>query len=211
MVDALIGRKLGMTQIFVENGNCVPVTVIEAGPCLITKIRTKERDGYQAIQLGFEDVKKKKLNKPRRKYFEKSGISPKKTLKEFRCKEVEDAKVGQFVKADIFKEGDFINVTGTTKGRGFAGVMKRHGFHGAPASHGAHESFRGGGSIGMCVHPGKVFKGKKMPGHYGNVKCTTLNVEVISVHKEKNHILLKGATPGPNGGLLFFEKSRRKR
>jgi len=209
MTDGLLGKKIGMTQLFVENGNSVPVTVIEAGPCLVTDVKTREKDGYNALQLGFCDAGKQKLTRPQQKFFDKSNITPKVILREFRDGDTGTSKIGQTVDVGIFEAGDRLNITGTTKGRGFAGVIKRHGFHGAPASHGAHEIYRGGGSIGMCVHPGKVFKGKKMAGHYGNVKCTTLNVEVVRVEKKKNILLVKGAAPGPNGGLVLLRKSMR--
>lgn len=209
MLNGLLGRKLGMTQIFVEDGNCVSVTVIETGPCLVSNIKNQDRDGYQAAQLGFGEIKKKKVNKPRSKFFEKNKILPLKVLKEFRCEDLADVQIGQTVDAGLFEAGEFLNITGTTKGRGFAGVMKRHGFHGAPASRGSHEAFRGGGSIGMHSWPGRVLKGKKMPGQYGNVRCTVLNVQVIKVEKEKNLLLVKGAAPGPNGGLLILRKTKR--
>lgn len=210
MLSEIIGKKLGMTQVFLENGNCVSVTVIEAGPCVVTGMKTSEQGGYQSVQLGYADVKKNKTIKPQKKHFENIKIAPKSILKEFRDADLTDVKVGNEVKVDVFKEGDLLNITGTTKGKGFAGVMKRHGYGGAPASRGSHESFRGGGSIGMCVNPGKVFKGKKMAGQQGNAKCTTLNLEVVSVDKTKNLLLIKGSAPGPTGSLLFIRKSNRK-
>lgn len=210
MLNGLLGKKIGMTQIFIENGDCVPVTVIEAGPCAVTDIKSKERDGYQAVQLGFLDAKKKNLRKSQQKYYEKTGVAPKRVVKEFRVDDMGEAKIGNVTQVDLFQEGDFVNVTGTTKGRGFAGVIKRHGFQGAPASRGSHEIFRGGGSIGMKEHPGRVFPGKKMAGHYGHTKCTTLNIQVVRVEKEKNILMIKGAAPGPNGGFLILRKSNRK-
>lgn len=211
MLNGMLGKKIGMTQIFVENGNCIPVTVIEAGPCAVTEIKSGDRDGYQAVQLGFLDVKKKSIRKAQTKNFEKKGVSPKRLLREFRVDEMGDAKIGDVVQVDLFQEGEFVNVTGTTKGRGFAGVIKRHGFQGAPASRGSHEIFRGGGSIGMKEHPGRVFKGKKMAGHYGHTRCTTLNVEIVKVEKENNIIMIRGAAPGPNGGFIMLKKSNRKK
>ncbi len=199
-----------MTQVFVESGDCIPVTVIEAGPCLVTEIKTRERDGYQKVQLGFGDTKKKNVKKAQLTNFEKKSVAPKKILREFSCDDVKDIKIGKEVGTDLFEVGDRLNISGNSKGRGFTGVMKRYGFGGSPATRGSHESFRGGGSIGQCVNPGKVFKGKKMPGHHGNTKCTVTNLEVVRVEKEKNLLLVRGAAPGPNGGLLILNKSKEK-
>ncbi|MBI5186081.1 MAG: 50S ribosomal protein L3 [Nitrospinae bacterium] len=209
MLNGLLGKKLGMTQVFVEDGNCIPVTVIETASCVVCDKKTQERDGYQAVQLGFGEIRKKRVKKAQAKSFEKNQVPARRVLREFRCEEAGDVQIGQTADAGIFEPGEFLNITGTTKGRGFAGVIKRHGFHGAPGSRGSHEIFRGGGSVGMKAWPGRVLKGKKMPGHYGNTQCTVLNLQVVKVEKEKNLLLVRGATPGPNGGLLILRKTKR--
>lgn len=206
MINGILGKKVGMTQIFTEEGNLVPVTVIEAGPCTVVGKKTIEKDGFSAVQLGFIASNPKRMNKPLLGHFKKNKVAPAKLLKEIRC-DVNDVKPGQVICVDIFKVGEKVKVTGVSKGRGFAGVMKRHGFAGAPASRGTHEAFRHGGSIGQASFPGKVYKGKKMPGHMGNSKVTVKNLEVTDVKKAENLILLKGAVPGRNGGFLVINKN----
>lgn len=206
MINGILGKKVGMTQIFTEEGDLVPVTVIQAGPCTVVGKKTIEKDGFNAVQLGFLASNPKRVNKPLLGHFKKNKVPPAKFLKEMRC-DVKDMKPGQIICVDIFKVGEKVKVTGVSKGRGFAGVMKRHGFAGAPASRGSHEAFRHGGSIGQASYPGKVFKGKKMPGHMGNSKVTVKNLEVTDVKKDENLILVKGAVPGRNGGFLVINKT----
>lgn len=204
-MSGILGKKIGMTQVFTEEGDMVPVTVIEAGPCAVVQKKTIEKDGYSALQLGFLSKNPKRVNKPLAGHFKKHKAAAVRFLKEIRC-DMKDIKAGQVIGVDIFKIGEKVKVTGTSKGRGFAGVLKRHGFAGFPASRGTHEVFRHGGAIGQCAFPGKVFKGKKMPGHMGNAKVTVKNVEVAGVKKDENLILLKGAVPGSNGGFLIIRK-----
>lgn len=206
MIDGILGKKVGMTQVFTKEGDRIPVTVIEAGPCTVVQIKTIEKDGVNAVQLGFQETKPKRLNKPVSGHLKKNNVGSVKVLKELRC-DVKAVKAGHVFQVDIFKVGEKVKVTGTSKGRGFAGVMKRHGFAGSPASRGSHEVFRHGGSIGQASYPGKVFKGKKMPGHMGNQKVTIKNLEVADVKKDDNLILLKGAVPGCNGGILVIRKT----
>ncbi len=207
MMTGLIGRKIGMTQIFSKEGILIPVTVIEAGPCSVVMKKTRKRDGYNAVQLGFIETKKK-VKKPIKGCFDKAKVKPTKCLKEIRCDDdnIEEFKIGQSIGADIFNTGDIVSISGRSKGKGFAGVIKRHGFSGAPASRGSHECFRHGGSIGMHSYPGRVFKGKKMAGRMGNERVTLRNFEVVRVIKEKNILLVKGSTPGCNGRLLIIGK-----
>lgn len=205
MINGIIGKKIGMTQVFTENGDMIPVTVIEVSPCTVVQKKTIEKEKYNALQIGFISIDSKQVNKPLSGHFKKQKVSPVKILKEIRC-DVKDVKVGQVIQVDIFKTGEKVKVTGISKGCGFSGVIKRYGFSGAPASRGSHEAFRHGGSIGMSSYPGKVFKGKKMPGHMGNSKVTVINLEVADVKKDKNLILLKGAVPGSNGRLLVIKK-----
>ena len=196
----LIGKKLGMTQRFVDGGNIVPVTVIETGPCTVVQVRTRDRDGYDAVQLGFGARREKRLSKAARGHRSKAGRADFGTLLEFRLDAPGEYQVGQTVTLDtLFAAGDRIDVTGTTKGKGFQGVMKRHGFGGHRATHGTHESFRGPGSIGCRSFPGRVFKGKRMDGHMGQVRRTTQNLSVVEVRAEENLILVKGAVPGAKG------------
>jgi len=204
MIRGIIGRKIGMTQIFRESGRVVPVTVIEGGPCTVTQIKTDERDGYQAAQIGFKTAKK--LNKPERGHLEKTGLF--KHLREVPVDGVEDLEVGQQVNVDLFEEGEKVDVIGKSKGRGFAGVMKRWGFSGGPRTHGQSDRARAPGSIGAGTTPGKVLKGKKMAGHMGNRRITVKNLEVVGVDVERNLILLKGGIPGAHNGLLMIRKTR---
>lgn len=207
----IIGRKLGMTQVFLDDGSVVPVTIVEAGPCAIIQKKTKEKDGYNAIQLGFRHKKSQRVNKPLTGHFKKAGVSPCYYLREIRIDDIEGFEVGQEINVSIFKPGDIVDITGWIKGRGFSGVMKRHGFHGAPGSHGTHEYFRHGGSVGSATYPHHVFKGKKMPGHYGNQQVTIQNIKVMDVKEDQNLILLKGGIPGsPNGLVLIREAVKKK-
>ncbi len=200
----LIAKKLGMTQLYVE-GKAIPVTVLEATEGVITHIKTKEKDGYNAIQVGFIDAKEKRLNKPLLGIFKKAGISPKKVLKEFRLEDVSSYELKQEIKLDIFEKGEIVDVIGYTKGRGFTGVMKRHNFSGGPDSHGSMFNRRPG-SIGQCEFPGRVVKGKKMPGHYGNEKVTIKNLEIVHIDPEKKLIAVKGAVPGSKGSYVNIIK-----
>jgi large subunit ribosomal protein L3 len=212
MLSGLIGRKVGMTQIFSAEGEVIPVTAIETGPCWIVQKKTQERDGYTAIQLGFQDKKMKHTTKPLQGHFQKSGVSPKRWLREFRVDgaTLDEIQEGQEVTGEILASLRYVDVTGTSKGRGFAGVMKRHGFGGKPASHGTHESFRGSGSIGASADPARVFKNTRMAGHYGNARVTIRNLEVVRFLKEQNLLLIKGAVPGPNGGMVLVRASRKQ-
>ena len=205
MINGLLGKKVGMTQVFTEEGDVTPVTVIEAGPCTVVQKKTVVKDGYSAVQLSFLKNNAKKVNKPIAGHFKKHKAPTSRFLKEIRC-DAEKVKEGEVIGVDIFKTGEKVKVTGTSKGRGFAGVIKRHGFKGLTATRGSHENFRHGGAIGQCAYPGKVYKGKKMPGHMGSVKVTTVNIEIADVKKNENLILLKGAVPGCNGGVLIIKK-----
>ena len=205
MKKALIGKKIGMTQIFDETGKVIPVTVIEAGPCTVMQVKTVDQDGYQALQLGFGDVKEKHVNKPLKGHFEKSKLALKKHLREFRV-ETADEKVGDEIKIDVFAQGDKVDIQGTTKGKGFQGVIKRHGQHRGPMGHGS-MYHRRPGSMGSTSTPGRVFKGKKLPGHMGCQTVTIQNLDVVRVDMDKNVILVKGSVPGPKGAILKIKKS----
>ncbi len=206
MNKGLIGKKLGMTQIFDEQGKVIPVTVIEAGPCVVAQVKTVETDGYNAIQLGFGDVKESKINKPEKGHFAKSKLTPKKHLREFRLDSVENINVGDELKADTFTAGDQLDIQGTSKGKGFQGVIKRHGQSRGPMGHGS-MYHRRPGSMGPTSTPGRVFKGKKLPGHMGSQTITIQNLEVVRVDLEKNVILVKGSVPGAKGAILKLKTS----
>ena len=206
MKKAIIGKKVGMTQIFDEKGKVIPVTVIEAGPCTVAQVKTVETDGYNAIQLGFGDVKESKINKPEKGHFAKSKLTPKKHLREFRLDDISSYKIGDEVKADIFAAGEKIDVQGTSKGKGFQGVIKRHGQSRGPMGHGS-MYHRRPGSMGSTSTPGRVFKGKRLPGHMGTNTITIQNLEVVSVDLDKNVILVKGSVPGANGAILKIKSS----
>ena len=206
MQKAIIGKKIGMTQIFDEKGLVIPVTVIEAGPCTVTQVKTVETDGYNSIQLGFGEVKEKRMNKPLLGHFQKSKLQPKKHLREFRTELVSDVNVGDEVKADVFEIGDKIDVQGITKGKGFQGVIKRHGQSRGPMGHGS-MYHRRPGSMGTTSTPGRVFKGKKLPGHMGVETVTIQNLDVVRVDLDKNVILIKGSVPGVKGAILKIKKS----
>ena len=205
-MKALIGKKIGMTQIFDEKGNIVPVTAIEVGPCTVTQIKTVDQDGYQSIQLGFEDVKESKLTKPELGKFKKSKLTPKKYLREFPIESVEGINVGDEFKADVFEVGDKVDIQGTSKGKGFQGVIKRHGQSRGPMGHGS-MYHRRPGSMGPTSTPGRVFKGKNLPGHMGVETVTIQNLEVVKVDLDKNIILVKGSVPGAKKSILKIRKS----
>ena len=206
MKKAIIGKKVGMTQIFDETGKVIPVTVIEAGPCVVAQVKSNETDGYNAVQLGFGDVKESKLTKPKMGEFKKSNLTPKKHLREFRLADVSNVKVGDEIKADIFTEGETVDIQGTKKGKGFQGVIKRHGQSRGPMGHGS-MYHRRPGSMGSTSTPGRVFKGKKLPGHMGRVTITIQNLDVVRVDMDKNVILLKGSVPGAKGSILKIKSA----
>ena len=206
MKKALIGKKVGMTQIFDENGRIVPVTAIEVGPCTVTQIKTVEQDGYTAVQLGYGDVKESKLNKPEIGKFKKSNIAPKKYLKEVRLDSIEGIKVGDELKADVFAEGDKVDIQGTSKGKGFQGVIKRWGQSRGPMGHGS-MYHRRPGSMGSTSTPGRVYKGKRLPGHMGVQTVTIQNLAIVKVDTDKNVILVKGSVPGAKGSILKIKSS----
>ena len=207
MQKAIIGKKIGMTQIFDEKGRVVPVTVVEAGPCVVTQKKTVENDGYEAIQVGFGDQKPQRVSKPLMGHFNKGNVAPKKTLKEFRLADCSAYNVGDLIKADVFASGDKIDVTGTSKGKGYAGVIKRWSFHRLKETHGTGPVARHGGSNGAISDPSRVWKGKKMAGHLGAEKVTVQNLVVVKVDAENNLIAVKGAIPGPNGGTVVLRDS----
>ena len=202
MEKALIGKKLGMTQVFDEKGNVVPVTVIEAGPCPVVYLKTRENDGYEAVQLGFGDIRVKKVNKPMAGHFKRQGVGPRKTLREFKLEK--DVKVGDVLKADLFESGEKVDVVGTSKGKGTAGVIKRWHFSKLKESHGSGPVGRHGGSIGACSSPSRVYKGKKMAGRMGHERVTVQNLTVVKVDAEHNLLAIKGAVPGPKGGIVMI-------
>ena len=207
-MTGLIGKKIGMTQLFAADGSLIPVTVIETGPCVVVQKKETARDGYNGLQLGFKAKKSQRVNKPEQGHLKKVGKGAFQVLREFRSQDVSQYEVGQEIKlSDLFKTGDRVDVSGTSKGRGFAGVIKRWGFGGFPASHGTHEYFRHGSSIGNRSFPGRVFKGKRMAGHWGNERVSVQNLEVIDVRAEGNLLLVRGAVPGSRGGVLFIQRT----
>ena len=206
MKKAILTTKVGMTQIFNEDGVLTPVTVLQAGPCVVTQIKTEENDGYSAVQVGFGDIREKLVNKPEKGHFEKAGVDVKRYLKEFRFDNADEYQVGQEIKADIFAEGDKIDVTATTKGKGFQGAIKRHGQSRGPMKHGS-KFHRHAGSNGSASDPSRVFKGKKMPGQMGGVKVTTQNLEIVKVDVENILLLVKGAVPGPKKSLVIVKEA----
>lgn len=207
MVKGLIGRKVGMTQVFEETGKAIPVTVIEAGPCPIVQVKTHERDGYQAVQLGFGARKENKFNNPLKGHFAKANVPPTQILREFKVESLEEVNVGDTVDAGLFSEGELVDVTGTSKGHGFAGVVKRWGFAGGRKSHGGEQDLRRPGAIGASATPSRVFKGKRMPGRYGAKRHTVQNLTVIQADPERNLLVVKGAIPGPPNGFLLIRKA----
>ena len=204
MKKGLIGKKIGMTQIFDEAGNVIPVTVVEAGPCTVTQIKTVENDGYQAVQVGFGDVKVSRVNKPMKGHFDKADVAPKKTLKEFRLESIDGIEVGNILKADTFEVGEIVDVKGTSKGHGTAGAIKRWNFSRLRMTHGTGPNHRHAGSLGACSSPSRVFKGKKMAGHYGHETVTVQNLKIAKVDAENNLVAIKGAIPGPKGGIVVI-------
>ena len=206
MKKAILGKKIGMTQIFTEDGNLVPVTVIQAGPCPVVQKKTAEVDGYCAVQVGFQDKKEKRANKPEKGHFQKAGVPVKKYLKEFKLDNAAELNVGDILNVDQFEDGEMLDVTGTSKGHGYAGTIKRWGTHRGPMTHGSHYH-RGPGSLGACSDPSRVFKGKKLPGHYGVDTVTIQNLDLVKVDTERNLLLVKGSVPGPKGGLLVVKNA----
>ncbi len=202
MEKGIIGKKIGMTQIFDETGKVIPVTVVEAGPCVVVQKKTVENDGYNAVQLGFGDIRPKRVNKPLTGHFKKADVALKRTLKEFRLDSIDNLNVGDIVKADTFSEGDVVDVSGKSKGHGFSGTIKRHNFARLKESHGTGPVHRHAGSMGACSSPSRIFKGKGMPGQYGNTKVTVQNLTVVRVDAENNLIAIKGAIPGPKNGTV---------
>lgn len=207
MKKGLIGKKIGMTQLFDENGMVVPVTVVEAGPCVVVQKKTVESDGYQAVQVGFGEVKDKHLTKPEKGHFEKAGVAPKKTLREFRLDSIENINVGDIIKADTFAAGDKVDVCGTSKGKGYAGTIKRWNNHRLKETHGVGPVHRHAGSNGSTSTPSRVFKGKKLPGHLGAERVTVQNLTVVKIDAENNLIAVKGAIPGAKGGIVVLTDS----
>jgi len=207
MKKAIIGKKVGMTQIFDESGKVIPVTVVEAGPCVVTQKKTIETDGYEAVQLGFEDIKESKLTKPEAGHLKKAGVEAKKNLKEFRLEDCSALNVGDVVKADTFEAGEWIDVTGITKGHGYQGVIKRHGAHRTDMTHGGGPVHRHAGSMGASSHQSRIFPGKIGAGQMGNEQVTIENLEIVKVDAELNMIVIRGAIPGPKGGLVYIRNT----
>ena len=205
-MNGLIGKKIGMTRIFSEGGEHIPVTVVQAGPCYVTQLKTLENDGYEAVQLGFEDVKDKYVNKPRIGHFQKASVSPKRILREFKPFAKDEANIGKEITVDIFEIGDKVTITGTSKGHGFAGVMKRHNFAGAQITHGQSDRQRSPGSIGQSSWPSRVFKGMKMPGRMGNDRVTIPGLVIVKVDAEQNLLFVKGSVPGARNGYVEIRK-----
>jgi large subunit ribosomal protein L3 len=208
-VKGILGAKLGMTQVWDDN-RVVPVTVVRAGPCVVTQVRTPDKDGYSAVQLAFGEVDPRRVNQPETGHFRKAGVAPRRHLVELRTTDASEYTLGQEVTADTFVVGQFVDVTGETKGKGFAGVMKRHGFHGLKASHGVERKHRSPGSIGGCATPARVFKGARMAGRMGGVRYTAQNLTVQAVDPEQNLLLIKGAIPGPKGSLVLVRSAAKK-
>ncbi|MCL2883049.1 MAG: 50S ribosomal protein L3 [Coriobacteriia bacterium] len=207
MSKMILGRKLGMTQVWSEDDRLVPVTVIQAGPCVVTQLKTTEKEGYEAIQIGYQEVAERKLNKPLLGHLEKSGVTPRKVLRELRVDSAADYELGQEIKVDEFAEAKKVHVTGISKGKGFAGVIKRHNYSGGPGGHGSH-FHRIPGSIGQCATPSRVFKGLRLPGHMGVDKVTVKNLELVKIDSDQNLMLVKGAVPGGKGALVSIRIAR---
>ena len=207
-VKGILGAKLGMTQVW-DNGKVVPVTVVQAGPCVVTQVRTPDKDGYSAVQLAYGAIDPRKVNKPESGHFAKADVAPRRFLVELRTTDASDYELGSEVTVEAFEPGQTVDVTGKTKGKGFAGVMKRHGFHGLRASHGVERKHRSPGSIGACATPGRVFKGLRMAGRMGGVRTTVQSLTVHAVDAERGLLLIKGAVPGPRGGLLFVKSAAK--
>ena len=209
-MKAIIGKKVGMSQIFDENGHVIPVTVIEAGPCTVVQKKTAEKEGYAAVQLGFEDIAERKLSKPEMGHLNKAGVSPKKYLREFDLENAAELNIGDVVKADTFKEGDKVDITGISKGHGYAGVIKRFGQGRTPTSHGGGPVHRHAGSMGSSTDPSRIFPGKKQAGHMGVDQVTVQNLDVVKVDPELNMIVVRGAIPGPKGGIVYIKSTVKK-
>ena len=207
MEKCIIGKKVGMTQLFDEQGKVIPVTVVEAGPCVVVQKKTTENDGYKALQIGFGDARKKTINKPLQGHFKKVDVGMKKHLKEFRLDNCDNFKIGDIIKADVFEIGNNVDVVGTSKGKGYAGSIKRWNFQRLKESHGSGPVVRHAGSMGACSDPSKVMKGKKLPGHLGAERVTVQNLSVVKVDAENNLLVIKGAIPGPKGGLVYITDS----
>ena len=208
-MKAIIGKKVGMSQIFDENGKVIPVTVIEAGPCVVVQKKTAEKEGYAAVQLGYEDIPERKLTKPEMGHLNKAGVAPKKYLREFDLENAAELNVGDIIKADTFKEGDFVDVTGTSKGHGYQGVIKRWGAQRTPTSHGGGPVHRHAGSMGSGTDPSRIFKGKIGAGHMGVDQVTVENLDVVQVDPELNMLVIRGAIPGPKGGLVYVKSTAK--
>jgi large subunit ribosomal protein L3 len=208
-VKGILGEKLGMTQVWDDANRVVPVTVVKAGPCVVTQVRTPEVDGYEAVQIAYGAIDPRKVTKPQSGHFAKAGVTPRRHLVEIRTEDAASYQLGQELSAELFEAGQTVDVVGTTKGKGFAGVMKRHGFSGVSASHGAHRNHRKPGSIGACATPGRVFKGVRMAGRMGAVRQTTQGLTVHAVDAEQGLLLIKGAVPGPRGGLVFVRTAAK--
>jgi len=209
-VKAILGEKLGMTQVFTDEGRAIPVTVVQAGPCVVAQIRTPDRDGYAAVQLGFGEIKESRVTKPMKGHFTKGGVTPAKHLVEVRTDDASTYEVGSQITVERFAVGEHVDVIGVSKGKGFAGVMKRHNFHGKPDSHGTERKHRSTGSVGAGTTPGRVFKGMKGPGHLGHDRTTILSLEVIESDAERNLLLIKGAIPGPAGALVVIRNAVKR-
>jgi large subunit ribosomal protein L3 len=208
-IKGVLGEKLGMTQVWDADSRLIPVTVVQAGPCVVTQVRGTDTDGYDAVQIAYGEINPRKVNQPMSGHFEKAGVTPRRHLVELRTSDAADYSVGAEITADIFEAGQKVDVSGTTKGKGFAGVMKRHGFKGVSASHGAHRNHRKPGSIGGCSTPGRVFKGMRMAGRMGGVRQTTANLVIHAVDADKGLLLIKGAVPGPRGGLVLVRSAAK--
>jgi large subunit ribosomal protein L3 len=205
----VLGEKLGMTQVFDDEGRIVPVTVVQAGPCVVTRVRTPDADGYSAVQLGYGQIDPRKVNKPLTGHFDKAGVTPRRHVVELRTEDAAEYELGQEITVEVFEAGQRIDVTGRSKGKGTAGVMKRHGFKGLSASHGTQRKHRSPGSIGGCATPGRVFKGLRMAGRHGNTRTTVQNLTVHAIDADKGLLLIKGAVPGPNGGLILVRSAAK--
>lgn len=210
MLKGLIGRKIGMTQIFDDSGRAIPVTLIEAGPCFVSQVKEVETDGYSAVQLAFGEVKPKRLSKAQLGHLKTNNLPPVCVLREFRTKKIEDINPGDELNASVFAAGEYVDVVGTSKGKGFAGAMKRHGFHGGPATHGQSDRQRSPGSSGSGTTPGRVYKGKRRPGHMGNVQVTSSHIRIAMVDPERNLIAVQGSVPGAKGGTVVIKEARKQ-
>ena len=210
MLKGLIGRKIGMTQIFDESGRAIPVTLLEAGPCFVSQVKNAETDGYSAVQLAFGEVKPKRLSKAELGHLKTNNLPPVRVLREFRTKKLEDINPGDELKASVFAAGEYVDVIGTSKGKGFAGAMKRHGFHGGPTSHGQSDRQRSPGSSGSGTTPGRVYKGKRRPGHMGDVQVTSSHIRIAMVDPERNLIAVQGSVPGAKGGTVVIKEARKQ-